>query len=154
MRRKISKLMSLGLALSLMTVPAMANETITTSKTHGVTLNASLASDFEVTLPKTITLSKKSGNDFEGSIPVTVKGNIATDEVVKVTTSTTVTLTDSSNAVDGNLTANVTKGTETFNYEALAGGKTASTSHKVSATLKPGTYTGTLNFNISIGAAS
>lgn len=127
---------------------------ITSSTSQNIEVKATVGSSFEVTIPKEITLSSTGtgSGTYEASIPVTVKGDIPTNQVITVDTSDSIVLTNTANtSATETVDATITKGETEFDFNALTGGQTATTSHGVSAELTPGSWTGTAQFNINLG---
>lgn len=152
--RSIKSFFALGLALCLTAIPVYAEDvTITSAGSQSIEVTATVGSSFEVTIPKVVTLSNANGGTetYEVTIPVTVKGDIPTNEVITVDTSDTVRLTNTANtSVTETVEVAITKGKTEFDFDALTGGQTATTSHAVAVKLTPGTWEGTATFSINL----
>lgn len=125
-----------------------------------VNVTVAQTSTFSVSIPKNISLSGASGETNEANYSIAVTGNIASDEVVKVTPSSSFQMTDSK-GVKKALTATVKQPVTKFvntevkpiKYSSAtdtnALGTNASGNVSV-ANLSAGSWAGTFNFDIKL----
>ena len=159
------KLLSLTLSFALLftSVPVNANTQysdsthevinvdtpITEDSNSNCDVYAELGSEFKVTIPKKITLD---GALKKGTYQVTVEGDIAGLEIVKVIPDSIVTLSSKDKAdVIGNISQDKTKW---YYNEILADSKTLGNGLIEADGITAGSWNGTFNFNINLSETS
>ena len=155
MNKKIPKRL-LAVAMAAMTavtvsVPAFAeNSIVNTPSNNEVQVQSSIASNFTVTIPKAVVLTKASGGgtgEYTAAFDATVTGDIGELETVYVTPDASVTLTG--DKAGATTVATTTIGTTEFARAAILG-QTATGTHNLTAQLTPGAWSGTMNVTISL----
>lgn len=149
----LSTLLTLALVMT-MSMPVLAEDYLITSDSSvDVTIQATVDSTFEVTIPKEIVLTNAEGGsgEYTATITTTAKADIGTSQKLTVEPSV-----ESFNLVNSRATENntavctVTKGKTEFIRDELNQTDPASAEHNLSATLTPGSWSGTLTFNIEL----
>jgi hypothetical protein len=146
---------------------AITTDKDSTSDDTKVTVTASQASTFSVTIPKSIVLAGASGGTNSATYDITVKGNIASDEVVKVVPASSFNMKDDKKG-KADIEATVSQTTQNFvdaatkkaTYREDASYSTIGTNNNkienagtVTVTgLSAGSWTGNFNFTISLNA--
>ena len=157
MNKKIPKRL-LAVAMAAMTavtvsVPAFAeNSIVNTPSNNEVQVQSSIASNFTVTIPKAVVLTKASGGgtgEYTAAFDATVTGDIGELETVYVTPDASVTLTG--DKAGATTVATTTIGTTEFARAAILG-QTATGTHNLTAQLTPGAWSGAMNVAISLKA--
>ena len=149
-KKSAAAILSVMMALSMTSISAFAapdailNNPIQES-TKDVSVNADVASSYTLVIPQSVTLEGSGSGTYSADFDVKVKGDIGTTKSVTVkTTAPTMTRKGSSDK-----TATVTAPKEKWSRDdALA--ETTST-YTVNADLTPGTWSGTMTFNCSLG---
>ena len=150
MKRIATALLASTIMMSSLTCMPLAEDTTQTTSQTGVqstTVTYRQDSTFTVSIPKTITLDSSKTATYN----VNVKGDIAGDDIIVVKPDKTVTMSDSNGKSD--VTATITQQKTDFTMSDLKAnsGEGNSTTGTVSATdLTAGSWTGTLNFDISL----
>lgn len=146
--------------LLLTSIPAAANTNYSNSTystenqeiesgTHNTTVYAEIQSEFKVTIPKKIVLD---GDSKTGNYTVTVEGDIAGKEVIKVIPDSTVTLQSKDKpSIFGTIIQD--KVNWTYN-EILNGNNVLGTGFISAPDMTAGSWNGTFNFNISLTESS
>lgn len=128
---------------------------VTSNKKQNVEVTADVGETWQVKIPKSVTLSSTSvgSGKYTGSIGVNVQGDIALDKKITVETDETLSLTDSTGANTGSLTADLTINKTEFKSAELreAGADGIDTTHEIEADLTPGVWEGKQEFRINIG---
>lgn len=148
--------------LAAITVLAMGTTVFAATESNGnwvassadqvdVTVNATVGADFTVTIPKTVALANPDNGTgtWTATFTTTAKGDIGTNQQLKVKPAVEkFNLTS-----DAQTTAecSITAGKTAFERDELLG-EGVSASHNLSAELTPGTWAGTFEFNIELGA--
>ena len=156
--KRLRQLFIISLALSIAIIPVNAsmiheqdqNVTITENRSQDIEVTAEVASSFTVIVPKEVNLSSDTfgSGTYTANIPITVKGDIAINELITVDTADSIKLEDDkSNSVH----AVITKGKTEFNFDDLTGDKEVTANHLVTAELTPGEWEGTAEFYINLG---
>lgn len=130
--------------------PTVPDDSSTVSGKSGNTnLTASVASGYTISIPQSVTLS--GSNDGSGAksatIPVLIKGDIAEEANVVVTTEAPTMKRTGSKDV----TATVTEPDKTTWSRTACAGDGTKRNYTVSANLTPGDWKGTMTFNCSLG---
>ena len=136
-------------------VPAFAESSIVNvPSTNEVLVQSSIASNFTVTIPKAVVLTKASGSgtgEYTAAFDATVTGDIGELETVYVTPDASVTLTG--DKAGATTVATTTIGTTEFARAAILG-QTATGTHNLTAQLTPGAWSGAMNVAITLKAAT
>lgn len=130
-------------------MPLAEDTTQTTSQagTQSATVTYHQDSTFTVSIPKTITL----GTSKTATYNVNVKGDINGNQTIVVKPDATVAMSDANGKSDVTATITQTKTNFSMAEASANSGAGTSTTGDVSATdLTAGSWTGTLNFNISV----
>lgn len=147
LRKTLSAIVACVMAASVMAVPAFAAD----AKTGSTQITATVTGDYTLTVPQTVAMTGSAGTgEKSATVTVNIKGDIAEDKQVTVTTTAPVMKRTGSKDVTATVTAPKTAWTRT---DLLANSNAGTTSnYVVKATLTPGDWTGTLVFNCSLDA--
>lgn len=137
------------MALGICSVPAFAD-----SKTANTTIKAEVASNYTITVPESVALTSTSNGSgtYTGSISVNIKGDIGTKQAVTLTaTAPTMTEKASKATVTGAFATSPAPKTKWTRADLIANSNAGtSTTYTVSASLTPGSWTGTATFVCSL----
>ena len=146
---KLRKIKTLALAMVMVlgafTMPAYAD-----SKTATTAVKAEVGSNYVITVPESVTLTSASGGTgtYTGSISVNIKGDIGANQTVTLTaTAPTMTEKASKTTAAGAFAANPAPKTKWTRADLTANHNAGTTTtYTVSASLTPGSWTGTATF--------
>lgn len=143
----MKKVLLSGAAIATITMmsiaPAFAATTdITTQGATDVPITAIIESQFTVTVPKNLDLTSGTAN-----YNITVSGDIASNEKLKVTPSATVEMTEA-NTIKTAINATVTQSKKEWTYTDVS--SSMATSGTITADLTAGNWSGVLAFNITL----
>lgn len=151
--RKVTALLAAMMVLSVGTT-AFATENWEKSEpgTADVEVTATVSSDFTVTIPKTVALSKEGNGSgtWGATFKTTAEGDIGTAQTLTVAPAVTTFKLTSDAGVESECT--VGAGKTAFVRDELNTGTPAEAKHTLSAELTPGTWEGTFAFNVELGA--
>ena len=151
MKQRLTKLLSLGLAVSMLPLPVQASDLaqISTPTTQNVDVTADISSTWLVTIPKAVRLASEStgSGTYQATVLVTVEGDIGLSEKITVDTEDSLTLKDQSS---NEVTATVTKDNTEFSYETLKNNQVAEATHAIQVELPTGSWSGILPFTINL----
>lgn len=144
--RKIKSLvLAVVMALGVCSAPAFAD-----SKTATTAVKAEVGSNYVITVPESVTLTNTSGGTgtYSGSISVNIKGDIGTTQSVTLAaTAPTMTEKTSKATVTGAFASSPAPKSKWTRADLMANNNTGTTtSFSVSASLTPGSWTGTATF--------
>lgn len=146
---KLRKIQALALAM-VMTIGAFAMPAYADSKTATTAIKAEVDAKYVITVPESVTLTNSSGGTgtYTGSISVNIKGDIGTKQTVTLTaTAPTMTEKVSKATAAGVFATNPAPKTKWTRADLIANSNAGTTTtYTVSASLTPGSWTGTATF--------
>lgn len=146
---KLRKIQALALAM-VMSLGAFAMPAYADSKTATTAIKAEVDANYVITVPESVTLTNASGGTgtYTGSISVNIKGDIATNQTVTLAaTAPTMTEKVSKATAAGSFATNPAPKTKWTRADLTANNNAGtSTTYTVSASLTPGSWTGTATF--------
>lgn len=149
-RSKLTTLLVTAMVLAMSMTAFAEDHNVQSDTSVNVTVSASVGTDFTVTVPKTVALTnaQDGSGEWTATFKTTAEGDIGTAQVLEVKPAVTSFKLTS----DANVEADcaVTAGTTLFERDDLNTGTPAEATHSLSATLTPGTWSGTFAFNIEL----
>ena len=144
----VATIMAVGV-LAPISATVVEDQTITEDQSAECVVTYSQESSFTVIIPKTVDLGSDKTTDYT----VNVVGDIASNEVIKVTPDASFKMVDQSNATvkKADVTATVTQEVQEFVYSDINvdGGKTVA-GNIDAQDLTAGSWKGTFNFTIAL----